>query len=94
MSTQFTARSTDQWAFTRWAGPGARETPKRSTFDFGADPSRVIKVKEAFDAGEIFDGEDGTTITWDEIAAGVWTFGEFGGTFAVGSGDIAEFEGI
>lgn len=95
MSTQFTARSTGEWAFTRWCGPGADETPKRSTFDFGVDPSRVFAVKEAFEKGEVFEGDDGSRFTeWSDVADGVFTFGEFGGTMEVGSGDIATWSGL
>lgn len=93
MSTQFTASSTGEWAFTRWCGPGADEG--RSTFDFGVDPSRVFVVKEAMEAGEVFEGDDGSRFTeWSQVEDAVWTFGEFGGTFEVGSGDAAAWSGM
>lgn len=98
MSTQFTFQRTNSWdeeagpfAFVRWAGPGTRETPRRSTFDFGADPSRVFTV-QGFDG--FFRGDDGSFMTWDEVERGAWTFGEFGGTFEVGSGDAATWAGF
>lgn len=95
MSTQFTSRTTGEWSFTRWCGPGSSESPKRSTFDFGRDPSRVFSVKESFERGEVFDGDDGSTFTeWEQVESGVWTFGDFGGTFEVGSGDVSTWEGM
>lgn len=100
MSTTFTFQRTEDWeeetgpfAFVRWAGPGAFESPRRSTFDFGVDPSRVFTVEE-FSRNGFFRGDDGSFVTWEQVAEGVWTFGDFGGTFEAGSGDAATWAGF
>lgn len=92
MSTQFTATSTGEWAFTRWCA-GERGT----CVDFGAG-DRVFAVVEAAQAGETFQGEDASVFTAADVnefvASGRTSFGEFGGTFEVGSGDAAAFTGF
>jgi hypothetical protein len=90
MSTEFRIVETDEWLGVRWAG-----RPDRAAFDWGADYTRPFLFKEARPA--VVD-EAGSTYTWAEFTAEVlerctWTYGEFGGTFALGSGDLAVFEG-
>lgn len=92
MSTEFRTQSTDEWACVRFSG-GKRG----ACFDFGADPSRVFDVFEAAESGECFVDEAGSVWTGEdfraEVEGKVWTFGEFGGSFDLGSGDLATFEG-
>ena len=97
MSTQFTSALTDEWLVTRYHG--GRQG--MYNVDFGADSNRVLELYERlveFDEPVVDPGsnvQSGREF-WYEIVCGAdeWTFGRFGGTFAVGSGDIARFEGI
>lgn len=73
-------------------------TDRGRCFDWGVDRERAFMVMEAADAGESFVGEDGREFTGSEfvewVQGATWTFGEFGGTFQVGSGDMATWEGF
>ena len=89
MSTQFEHETTGEWVCTRWCS-GERGP----ALDFGADPSAVFEVREALERGETLRGEDGSVLTLEELDRRAWTFGEFGGTFEVGSGDAARFGGL
>lgn len=98
MSTQFRARSTDEWVATCWysgTGSGSRGV----CLDFGAGgPERVREVLDALRRGEVIVDEYGGELPVGEFALTIarcrWTFGEYGGAMEVGAGDISRFEGL
>lgn len=73
-------------------------------FDFGANVSRPFAVKEVceahWDDRDAFFGDDGAYCSmsgrefWERVEAREWTFGEFGGTFEVGSGQMSDWLGL
>lgn len=100
MSTEFRTDTTDEWVFTRWCnGDGVG-------FDFGSRTRFDRVMTWACRTDETFVGEDGTTMTTDEMVQDVVTgvtrsvggrevkvtatFGEFVGTVEVGSGEMWE----
>lgn len=93
MATQFYAAATGEWVGTRWCGPGGR-----LSFDYGVLRERRAEVEHAAMEGAEFFDEANRTYTGDEFLSIVWrcrtTFGEYGGTFEVGSGDLAKFNGL
>jgi len=97
VATQFRSAVTGEWVVTRWFAGVERGTQ----VDFGARQARAFEVFDAArDAGEqvFVVGDDGSVVTGDEFedmvnAAGM-TFGEFGGSFEVGAGDMATFAGF
>lgn len=96
MATQFFSETTGEWAATRWFS-GTATGSRGTCVDFGARTERAFEVCAAADAGENFVDEFGER--WSgadfvrEVQRHVWTFGEYGGAFAVGSGDAAAFWG-
>lgn len=98
MSTTFRTEQTDEWVGVRW-GKG----PVGCTgFDWGRLTDATIQRLHRLYAEQpnIVD-ESGSVWTWQEFREGVldldtctWTFGQFGGTMEVGSGDIATWEGF
>jgi len=108
MSTQFYSAATGEWVGTRYyrGNPDilnffTGEYGKGPSFDFGADHVQAFELRErAVDSREVFVDENGARYTgvrfWYAVVcdAQTWTFGEFGGSFEVGSGDIARFGGI
>jgi hypothetical protein len=94
MSATVTHVATDRFIGVFYAGK----------FDFGADYSRVLLVKELCEIHRndltAFFGDDGAYCwmsgagLWSRIAARAWTFGEFGGTFELGSGHMADWLGL
>jgi hypothetical protein len=69
------------------------------SFDFGVNTSRPPIVKdlceEYWDDENAFFGDDGAYCNmsgrelWKRIESREWTFGQFGGTFELGSGHLA-----
>lgn len=95
MSTQFCADSTNEWVATRFFGGSERG----ACFDFGADPSAVLELKKACEAGESFHAPDtgerhSGPAFWELLQGHGWTFGEFCGTVELGDGTASRFEGL
>lgn len=98
MSATVTHTATDRFVGVFYAGKNG------GTFDFGADFSRPLVVKELcethWDDEGAFFGDDGMFCAmsgrdlWSRIESREWTFGEFGGTFEVGSGHMADWLGL
>ncbi len=95
MATQFSSATTGEWVATRWFAGSDRGC----RVDYGANAARRNQVAAAAQAGESFVDEYGNTYSGEEfsrdvVEAHAATFGEFGGTFRVGSGDAATYEGF
>lgn len=98
MSTEFTSRTTGETAFVRFC----RTSPcgARTSFEFGT-VTNWEGVVAAVEAGEVFDPEPGQgsmatdPVTADDfrdmVASGRATFGVFGMTVEVGSGEMFRF---
>lgn len=92
MSTEFRTVETDELVGFRW-GKGPRSF---TGFEWGTT-ERVFQLSES--KPDVVD-ESGRVYTWSEFGDEVtnldtctWTFGEFGGTFELGSGDLLDFYG-
>lgn len=88
MSTEFRTRETDEWVCTRWWG--GNEGGK--SCDWGSEQQLSRWVEQSLNTGDVeLTGEDGTSSTvltlWCERRS---TFGEFGGTVELGSGELLD----
>ena len=85
MSTEFRTSDTDEFAMLRWYGG-----PERGAcFDFGTHARREAVERYLLDGG-VLSGEGYTFGLADfltEVTDERCTFGEFGGTVALGSGE-------
>lgn len=86
-----------QWAFTRWcgtsrAGVDSGEFDTCAAFDFGS-MQNMVNVEQRMMAGErVFAEDSGEEMTVTEMVTvhHRFSFGEFGGTVAVGSGEMMD----
>ena len=99
MSATITLKSTEEWVGVFWSAGKARG----GAFDFGNNRDQIDVVRQLCQAHwdtEAFEGDDSWCLSltghelWDHLARKVWTFGEFGGTFEVGSGQMSTFLGL
>jgi hypothetical protein len=104
MSTEFRTANTDEWVCTRWC-KGEAVRSGGQAFDFGSEPRFRLMESLVLDADLDLLGEDGTRTTLFELLVTgtspallghrlVPTFGEFGGTVALGDGELMDRLGM
>lgn len=90
MSTDFRILNPDdsegEWVATRWGRGGGRG----AAFEFGANPSRVMDLREQVGPNTVVRGDDGWRGSgeefWSLADQHEWSHGEFGGTVGIGDG--------
>ncbi len=88
----------NEWAFTRWGmGLRAGQSKGIAGFDFGS-PMNLRNVMTRLDRGEIIFSERGEKVDFHGfmimLQEARCTFGEFGGTVEIGSGEMFTRSGI
>jgi hypothetical protein len=94
MSTEFRNVTTDEWVGIRYCKKGPFGP---TSFDWGTNEDNANKwIQAIIFTDESFVDESGSVCPPDEFLTMVlgcnWTFGVFGGTMKVGSGDIVTFQ--
>lgn len=99
MSTAFHFDSTGEWAFTRWCGPRTGDFKSSATFEFGT-AERMAQVLDAvvLDGLTLVNEDDDHPLTGCELLELLeghrCSFGEFGGTVELGSGEAFDRMGF